>query len=104
MALRNTFLYFVGKSNVCNKCIARQTVFKEVRHSEDSLLRKAMRAFGIKSFGQLKDITPKQAEDLEQGKIKDRKGETFRHKSNRGSAVKVDSGEYIEDQEELDLG
>ena len=44
------FLYFVGKDNVCNKCIAKHTVFKEVKVSEDILLRKALRSFEIKGF------------------------------------------------------
>lgn len=99
-----SFLYFIGKSNVCNKCIAKHTVFKEVRHSEDALLRKAMRAFEIKSFDDLKKITNFQLDELEMGNIKDKKTKTFKYKKNKASAVKVDSGDYLDSQTELDLG
>ena len=99
-----TFLYFIGKDNVCNKCIAKHTVFKEVRHSEDDLLRKAMRAFEIKSFEDLKKITDAQLDELSMGNIKEKKVKTFKYKKNTSSSVKIDDGDYLDSQTELDLG
>ena len=98
-----TFLYFIGKSNVCNKCIAKHTVFKEVKISEDRLLRKAMRAFDIKNFDDLKKITYAELEKLKLGKIKQKNKKTFKYKKNTGSAVRVGYGDYLDPQEELDM-
>lgn len=99
-----SFLYFIGKSNVCNKCVAKHTVFKEVRHSEDALLRKAMRAFEVKDFEDLKKITNYQLDELEIGNIKDKKTKTFKYKKNKASVVTVDGGDSLDPQTELDLG
>jgi hypothetical protein len=97
-----TFLYFVGKDNVCNKCIGRYTVFKEVKESEDSLLRKALRAFDIKCFDDLKKITNADADRLAMGQIKEKNKETVKYKKNKGSAVTVDGGDSLDYQDELD--
>ncbi|MBN2367758.1 hypothetical protein JXC34_01970 [Candidatus Woesearchaeota archaeon] len=97
-----TFLYFIGRSNVCNKCIAKHTVFKEVRHSEDELLRKAMRAFDIKSFDDLRKITDDQLDELAMGMVKEKKVKTFKYKKNAGP-VKIDGGDYLDAQTELDM-
>ena len=99
-----SFLYFIGKNNVCNKCVAKHTVFKEVRHSEDALLRRAIRAFEVKDFEDLKKITNYQLDELEMGNVQDKKKKTFKYKKNKASAVKVDSGDYLDPQTELDLG
>jgi len=96
------FLYFIGKDNVCNKCIARYTVFKEVKVSEDALLRKALRAYDIKCFDDLKKLTNKDFDDLALGHVKEKKTQTVKYKKNTGSAVKVDSGDYLDPQVELD--
>ena len=85
-----TFLYFIGKSNVCNKCIAKHTVFKEVKISEDS-------------FDDLKKITYAELEKLKLGKIKQKNKKTFKYKKNTGSAVRVGYGDYLDPQEELDM-
>ena len=97
-----TFLYFIGKDNVCGKCIAKHTVFKEVKESEDTLLRKALRTFDIKSFDDLKKITASQADDLAMGLIKEKNKQTIKYKKNIRSAVKVDSGDTLDYQTELD--
>ena len=97
-----TFLYFIGKSNVCNKCIARHTVFKEVRFSEDALLKKAMRAFDIKTFDDLKNIQDWQLDELEMGHIKEKSKQSFKYKKNSASAVKVDGGDALDYQDEYD--
>ena len=99
-----TFLYFIGKDNVCNKCIAKYSVFKEVSESEDTLLRKALRAFDIKCFDDLKKITAAQADDLALGLIKEKNKQTFKYKKNKSSAVVVDSGDPLDYQTELDQG
>ena len=99
-----TFLYFIGKNNVCNKCIAKYTVFKEVRVSEDALLRKALRAFDIKSFRDLQEIKDWQLDDLAMGMIKEKNSQTVKYKKNIGSSVRVDGGDYLDPQTELDLG
>ncbi len=98
-----TFLYFIGKNAVCNKCIAKHTVFKEVKVSEDALLRKALRAFEIKSFEDLKKITFSQLDKLAMGLIKEKKKQTVKYKPNKKSAVVVDAGDYLDPQTELDL-
>jgi len=98
------FLYFIGKSNVCNKCIGKHTVFKEVKVSEDALLRKALRTFEVKSFEDLKQITNTQLDELEMGMIKQKKAQTVKYKKNKGSAVRIDGGDYLDAQTELDLG
>lgn len=97
------FLYFVGKSNVCNKCIAKHTVFKEVRVNEDGLLRKALRAFEINNFEDLTKITNSQVDKLATGAIKDKKGQTIKYKKNKGKALNVDNGDYLDPQTELDM-
>ena len=97
-----TFLYFIGKDNVCHRCIARNTVFKEVGESEDALLRKALRAFEIKSFDDLKKVTAMQADDLAMGMIKEKNKQTVKYKKNKSSAVKVDGGDSLDYQTELD--
>jgi len=97
-----TFLYFIGKDNVCHKCIARYTVFKEVGESEDTLLRKALRAFDIKGFDDLKMVTAMQADDLAMGMIKEKSKQTVKYKKNKSSAVKVDGGDALDYQTELD--
>jgi hypothetical protein len=98
-----TFLYFIGKDNVCNKCVGKHTVFKEVKLSEDELLRKAMRTFDIKSFEDLKKITYAEVEKLKSGIIKQKNIKTFKYKKNKASAVVVDDGDYLDPQDELDL-
>ncbi len=98
-----TFLYFIGKSAVCNKCIGKHTVFKEVKASEDALLRKALRAFEIKSFDDLKKITYAQLDDLVMGNIKQKSKQTVKYKQNKKSAVEVDKGDYLDPQTELDM-
>jgi hypothetical protein len=97
------FLYFIGINNVCNKCVAKHTVFKEVKVSEDGLLRRAMRAFEIKSFDDLKQITYHQLDKLKMGAIKEKNIKTFKYKKNTNSAVKVDQGDFLDPQAELDL-
>ena len=97
------FLYFIGKSNVCNKCIAKHTVFKEVKVSEDAILRKALRAFDIKNFDDLKKITNAQLDKLSMGLIKLKSKQTVKYKKNQNSAVKVDDGDYLDPQTELDM-
>lgn len=99
-----TFLYFIGKDNVCNKCIAKHTVFKEVKESEDTMLRKALRAFDITCLDDLKKITASQADALALGQIKEKSRQTVKYKKNRASAVTVDSGDTLDYQTELDLG
>jgi len=97
-----TFLYFIGRSNVCNKCIAKYTVFKEVRYSEDAMLKKALRAFDIKSFDELKAIKEWQLDELAIGNIKEKRKQSFKYKKNRASAVKVDGGDILDYQDEYD--
>ncbi len=97
------FLYFIGKSNVCHKCVAKHTVFTEVKESDDVLLRKAMRAFDIKSFGELLRITPEQKIALEEGRIRKMRNKTFKYKSNKGSSVRVGKGDSLDYQEEYDI-
>jgi hypothetical protein len=97
-----TFLYFIGKDNVCHRCIARKTVFKEVGESEDTILRKALRAFEIKCFDDLMKITAKQADDLAMGFIKEKNTQTVKYKKNKSSAVKVDDGDTLDYQTEMD--
>jgi hypothetical protein len=97
-----TFLYFIGKDNVCHRCIARNTVFKEVGESEDAILRKALRAFEIKCFDDLKNITAMQADDLAMGLIKEKNAQTVKYKKNKNSAVKVDGGDSLDYQTEMD--
>ena len=99
-----SFLYFIGKNNVCNKCVAKHTVFKEVRVSEDALLRKAMRAFDVKDFDDLKKITNYQLDELVMGNIEDKRKKTFKYKKNKASAVHVGKGDSLDYQDELDLG
>ena len=98
-----TFLYFIGKDNICNKCIAKHYVFKEVSESEDTLLRKALRSFDIKCFEDLKKITADQADKLAMGIIKEKNAQTVKYKKNNASAVKVDDGDSLDYQDELDL-
>lgn len=97
-----TFLYFIGKDNVCHRCVARHTVFKEVGESEDSILRKALRAFDITCFDDLKNVTAMQADDLSMGMIKEKNKQTVKYKKNKSSAVKVDGGDTLDYQTELD--
>ncbi len=98
-----TFLYFIGKSNVCNKCIAKYTVFKEVKESEDALLRKALRAFRIKTFDDLAKISYAELDMLKMGLVKQKKSQTFKYKKNQASAVRVGKGDHLDPQTELDM-
>ena len=98
-----TFLYFIGKNNVCNKCIAKHTVFKEVDESEDAILRKAMRSFDVNSFDDLKNINKLQIEKLKKGLVKDKNRPTFKYKDNKNSAVNVGSKTEMDPQEEYDI-
>src|SRR3972149_285935 len=98
-----TFLYFIGKNNVCHRCIAKNTVFKEVGESEDTILRKALRAFDIKCFDDLKQVTAKQADDLAMGFIREKNKQTVKYKKNTSSAVKVDGGDSLDYQTEYDI-
>jgi len=97
------FLYFIGKSNVCHKCIGKFTVFKEVKVSEDALLRKALRAFEINDFEDLKAITDSQLDELAMGNIKEKNAQTVKYKKNKASAVEVDDGDSLDYQTELDI-
>ena len=98
-----TFLYFIGRSNVCNKCIAKHTVFKEVKYSEDALMKKAMRAFDVKSFEDLQKIQESQLDELEMGMVKEKRGQSFKYKKNKASAVSVDAGDSLDYQDEYDI-
>lgn len=97
-----SFLNFIGRDNVCNNCIAKHTVFKEVKHSEETLLRKAMRAYDIKNFDELKNIKEWQKEELAEGNVRNKRKKTFKYKKNRASAVRVGGGDSLDYQDELD--
>jgi len=97
-----TFLYYIGRSNICNKCIGKYTVFKEVRNSEDALLRKALRAFDIKTFDDLKNVTEVQLDELSMGNIKEKSKQTLKYKKNKTSAVSVGTEDTLDYQTEYD--
>ena len=97
-----TFLYFIGKDNVCHRCIGKNTVFKEVGESEDTILRKALRTYNITCFNDLKSVTAKQADDLAMGLIREKNKQTIKYKKNKSSAVKVDGGDSLDYQTEMD--
>ncbi|NTV23574.1 MAG: hypothetical protein HGA85_04325 [Nanoarchaeota archaeon] len=97
-----TFLYFIGKDNVCHRCVARHTVFKEVGESEDTVMRKALRAYDIKCFDDLRKITNMQYDDLAMGLVKEKNTQTVKYKKNKSSAVVVDDDDSLDYQTELD--
>ena len=55
----SAWLHCIGTDNVCAKCIAKHTLFKEVRFSDESRLAKVLRRRPIGSFDALKAITVK---------------------------------------------
>jgi dynactin complex subunit len=59
------WLFLIGKDNVCANCIARETVFKDIKYKDESRLKKALRVYKIESFEDLKKIEESQAEELE---------------------------------------
>lgn len=61
-----TWINMVGKDYVCNKCIVKHTVLKEVNKSDESRLRAILRELNPKDFEEMKTYTN---ESLAQKKI-----------------------------------
>ncbi len=96
------WLIFIGKDSVCSNCIAKHTVFKEVRNSDERMLRKAIRAFDIIGFEQLKKVTNGQVDELAMGLIKAKNRPTVKFKKNNESSVKVDKEDSLDPLSEQD--
>ena len=94
------WLIFIGKDNVCSKCISKYTVFKEVKHSNETRLRLALRKLEIKNFDDLKKIKNYDLEELDSLPLK--KKQTVKFKKNIKSAVKVDAADAIDLMSEQD--
>lgn len=58
------WLFFIGKDNVCNKCIEKNTIFKEIRFSKDKRLNIVLKKRKIKSFKQLCNFTEEDYENI----------------------------------------
>lgn len=71
----------------------KHTLFKELRLSDESRLRKALRAFDINCFNDLKNIKEHQLELLENGKIQEKSKQTVKYKKNKQSIIRTDAKE-----------
>ncbi|MFH1316638.1 MAG: hypothetical protein ABII01_03910 [Candidatus Woesearchaeota archaeon] len=58
------WLSYIGEDIVCSKCIVKETVFKEVRFSDEKRLKKVLRTRKITNFKDLKKIDGKEAEKI----------------------------------------
>ncbi len=86
------FLNFIGKDNVCTNCIARHTVFKEIKTVGEARLKKALRVFPVRSFEDLKMIKEHEVEDVE--KMPDK--ETVKVKKNKAVKARPVEGASVE--------
>lgn len=97
------WLLFIGKDNVCTNCVAKHTVFTEVKNSNEIMLRKALRTLDINSFDDLKKVTPEQVDDLALGAIKSKNPKpTLKLKKNAKSSVQVDTDDLLDPMTEQD--
>lgn len=95
------WLHFIGKDCVCGPCIAKNTVFKEMKTSNDMMLKKAIRTFDINSYQDLKSITQKQFNDLAEGKIKEKEQSTIIFKKNAEANITKDLQDDIDEYDQL---
>lgn len=51
------WLYYIGTDNVCNKCLEKDTIFKEIRFSNDKRLNIVLKKRKISNFKDLCNIT-----------------------------------------------
>lgn len=59
------FLHLIGKSNVCTNCIAKHTIFKEIKTISEARLKRALLVFDINSFEDLKNLKAYDVVNLE---------------------------------------
>jgi len=64
----NSRLTYVGKDNVCSKCMTKYTIFKEARFSDDKRISKVLRRRKMESFEDLKKIDEKEYERINEEK------------------------------------
>ncbi|MBT3464659.1 hypothetical protein HOD20_07180 [archaeon] len=99
---QSLWLHFIGKDNVCVKCIAKNTVFKDIKTKDESRLKKALRVFDISCFEDLKNLKYSDVENLES--MKDRRKQTAKYKTVK-SNIKIDSkNDSMDLISELDQG
>ena len=60
----HNWLNFIGKDNVCNKCIEKKTIFKEIRFSNDKRLTIALKKRKIESFSDLCKMTEEDFDNI----------------------------------------
>ena len=58
------FLKFVGADNVCNKCIEKNTIFKEIRFSNEKRLMIALKKRKIRNFDDLCKLTEEEFDNI----------------------------------------
>jgi len=58
------WLHFVGVDNVCNKCIEKGTIFKEIRFSNEKRLQIVLKKRKIGSFKELCEMTEQNFDDI----------------------------------------
>ena len=97
------FLHFIGRDNVCTNCIAKHTVFREIKTTSEARLKKALRAFEINSFEDLKNITEYQIEEIENKP--NLKKETIKLKKNKAKNPSLknsdDAGDPMSEMDQL---
>ena len=60
----NNWLTYIGNDNICNKCIEKETIFKEIRFSNDKRLTIILKKRKISSFIELCKITESDFENI----------------------------------------
>jgi hypothetical protein len=58
------WLNLIGIDNVCNKCIEKNTIFKEIRFSNDKRLNIVLKKRNIPDFNSLKQFTEEDFENI----------------------------------------
>jgi len=58
------WLYYIGGDNVCNKCIEKFTIFKEIRFSNEKRLNIVLKKRKINSFVELQKVTEEDYENI----------------------------------------
>jgi len=60
----NAWLNYIGNDIVCSKCVAKYTVLKEMRFSDEKRFSKLLRKRKIESFEQLKKLKEDELEKI----------------------------------------
>jgi hypothetical protein len=88
----SSWLNYIGIDNICNKCIEKHTIFKEIRFSNDRRLMIALKKRKIKNFEDIKKITET---DFENILLTDPNIGTYKPKTNKAKKGEDDDDDDI---------